>query len=123
MPRNIDPSFVDSMTPNFAQLFLDRVATSSTLEAYRFPKGSAWESVTWQQAGDRVSNLAAGAHHGEVGEDPLVAGRRRDADALLGLDAEREQPGREVADPVTGLLPRHRLPAVALREPIGLEGG
>jgi long-chain acyl-CoA synthetase len=60
MPRNIDPSFVDKMTPNFAQLFLDRVAKSSSLEAYRFPKGNAWESVTWKQAGDRVSNLAAG---------------------------------------------------------------
>src|SRR6188472_2586689 len=60
MPRNIDPSFVDTMTPNFAQLFLDRVANSSSLEAYRFPKGSSWESVTWKQAGDRVSNLAAG---------------------------------------------------------------
>ena len=60
MPRNIDPSFVDKMTPNFAQLFLDRVAKSSSLEAYRFPKGDAWESVTWKQAGDRVNNLAAG---------------------------------------------------------------
>ncbi len=60
MPRNIDPSFVASMTPNFAQLFLDRVAKSSSLEAYRFPKGDSWESVTWKQAGDRVSNLAAG---------------------------------------------------------------
>ncbi len=60
MPRNIDPSFVDKMTPNFAQLFLDRVAKSSSLEAYRYPKGDAWESVTWKQAGDRVGNLAAG---------------------------------------------------------------
>ena len=60
MPRNIDPSFVDTMTPNFAQLFLDRVAKSSSLEAYRFPTGDSWESVTWKQAGDRVSNLAAG---------------------------------------------------------------
>jgi long-chain acyl-CoA synthetase len=60
MPRTIDPSFVDSMTPSFAQLFLDRVAKSSSLEAYRFPKGSTWESVTWKQAGDRVGNLAAG---------------------------------------------------------------
>ncbi len=60
MPRNIDPSFVDKMTPNFAQLFLDRVAKSSTQEAYRFPKGADWESVTWKQAGDRVGNLAAG---------------------------------------------------------------
>ena len=60
MPRNIDPSFVDKMTPNFAQLFLDRVGKSSTLEAYRFPNENSWESVTWKQAGDRVSNLAAG---------------------------------------------------------------
>ena len=60
MPRNIDPSFVDKMTPNFAQLFLDRVTKSSSLEAYRYPKGDAWESVTWKQAGDRVGNLAAG---------------------------------------------------------------
>src|SRR4051812_42884057 len=60
MPRIIDPSFVDHMAPNFAQLFLDRVAKSSSLEAYRFPKGSSWESVTWKQAGDRVQNLAAG---------------------------------------------------------------
>ena len=28
------------------------------------------------------------AHHGEVGQDPLVARRRRDPDPLLGLDAE-----------------------------------
>jgi len=60
MPRNIDPSFVDDLTPNFAQLFLDRVAKSSSLEAYRYPKGDNWESVTWQQAGDRVADLAAG---------------------------------------------------------------
>jgi long-chain acyl-CoA synthetase len=60
MPRNIDPSFVDTMSPNFAQLFLDRVGKSSSLEAYRFPKGDSWESVTWKQAGDRVADLAAG---------------------------------------------------------------
>src|SRR3954454_13310879 len=60
MPRIIDPNFVEHLTPNFAQLFLDRVAKSSALEAYRFPKGNSWESVTWKETGDRVSNLAAG---------------------------------------------------------------
>jgi long-chain acyl-CoA synthetase len=60
MPRNVDTSFVDNLTPNFAQLFLDRVAASGSLEAYRYPKGDGWESVTWKQAGDRVTNLAAG---------------------------------------------------------------
>jgi long-chain acyl-CoA synthetase len=60
MSRITDPNFVEHLTPNFAQLFLDRVAKSSALEAYRFPNGSSWESVTWQQAGDRVTTLAAG---------------------------------------------------------------
>jgi long-chain acyl-CoA synthetase len=60
MPRITDPNFVEHLTPNFAQLFLDRVAKSSTLEAYRFPKGDSWESVTWKQSGDRVNTLAAG---------------------------------------------------------------
>ncbi|HCB04560.1 MAG TPA: AMP-dependent synthetase/ligase [Nocardioides sp.] len=60
MARNFDASFVDRLTPNFAQLFLERVASSSSLEAYRYPQGSSWTSVTWQQAGDRVTKLAAG---------------------------------------------------------------
>jgi long-chain acyl-CoA synthetase len=60
MPRNVDPSFVDNLTPNFAQLFLDRVAASGSLEAYRYPQGDGWQSVTWKQAGDRVTHLAAG---------------------------------------------------------------
>jgi long-chain acyl-CoA synthetase len=51
---------VDRLTPSFAQLFLDRVAESGPLEAYRFPKDGSWESVTWKQAGDRVTALAAG---------------------------------------------------------------
>jgi long-chain acyl-CoA synthetase len=60
MPRNIDATFVDRLTPNFAQLFLERVASSGSLEAYRYPQGASWTSVTWQQAGDRVTRLAAG---------------------------------------------------------------
>ncbi len=40
MPRKVDTSFVDSLSPSFAQLFLDRVASSGSLEAYRYPKGS-----------------------------------------------------------------------------------
>lgn len=60
MSRQVDTSFVDNLTPSFAQLFLDRVASSGPREAYRFPRGDQWESVTWQQAGDRVTHLAAG---------------------------------------------------------------
>ena len=60
MPRNVDPGFVEKLTPNFAQLFLDRVDKSGALEAYRFPEGDRWTSVTWKQAGDQVTRLAAG---------------------------------------------------------------
>ena len=55
-----DTSFVDHMTQNFAVQFLDRVAASADHEAYRFPRGETWESVTWRQAGDIVERLAAG---------------------------------------------------------------
>jgi long-chain acyl-CoA synthetase len=60
MPANKDASFVDNLAQNVAVLFLDRVATSPQSEALRFPVGEAWESVTWKQAGERVSRLAAG---------------------------------------------------------------
>src|SRR4051794_10929636 len=40
--------------------FLDRVQASSDLEAYRFPVGDHWESVTWKETGAKVSRLAAG---------------------------------------------------------------
>ncbi len=60
MPIQYDESFVDNLKPNVAVLFLDRVAKSPSSEAFRYPKGDAWESITWQQAGDRVDALAAG---------------------------------------------------------------
>lgn len=60
MPVNHDTSFVDNLTQNVAVLFHERVASSPQSEAYRYPRGEAWESVTWKQAGDLVDRLAAG---------------------------------------------------------------
>ncbi|CAN5476166.1 AMP-dependent synthetase/ligase [soil metagenome] len=60
MPVNHDTSFVDHLPQNVATLFLERVAKSPDAEAFRFPRGEAWESVSWQQAGDYVTRLAAG---------------------------------------------------------------
>lgn len=60
MTSNNDGSFVDHMPQNLAVLFHDRVATSPDSEAFRFPRGEAWESVTWKQAGELVGRLAAG---------------------------------------------------------------
>jgi long-chain acyl-CoA synthetase len=52
-------------------MFLDRVAATPASEAFRFPSGDSWASVTWSQVGDRVRRQAAG---------------------LIALGVEREQP-------------------------------
>ena len=61
-----------------------------------------------------------GAHDGEVGEDPLVAGVGGDADPLLHLDAQREQPGSQPGHLVAGLLPGDRGPRLTLGVAVGL---
>lgn len=60
MPVNHDPSFVDNLSQNMAIQFFERVAKSTDAEAFRYPRGEAWESVSWKQAGDSVTSLAAG---------------------------------------------------------------
>ncbi|HEY1132980.1 MAG TPA: long-chain fatty acid--CoA ligase [Nocardioides sp.] len=60
MPINHDASFLDRMPRNVAVQFLDRVEKSGDREAYRYPVGDTWTSVTWREAGERVNRLAAG---------------------------------------------------------------
>jgi long-chain acyl-CoA synthetase len=60
MPINYDPSFVETMPRNVAVQFLERVDKSPAQEAYRFPRGEGWESVTWEETGEQVAKLAAG---------------------------------------------------------------
>ncbi|WP_372735278.1 long-chain fatty acid--CoA ligase [Nocardioides sp.] len=60
MAINHDTSFVDNLKPSMAVSFYDRVASSGSNEAFRYPEGDGWTSVTWAQAGERVTNLAAG---------------------------------------------------------------
>src|SRR6478672_6734242 len=60
MPKTIDASFIDSLPPNVAVQFLERVAKSPQREAFRYPVGESWKSVTWKQAGGDVSRIAAG---------------------------------------------------------------
>jgi len=55
-----DLSAVENRAPNVGRQFFDRVEASAHREAFRFPKGDQWESVTWQETGDRVRKLAAG---------------------------------------------------------------
>ena len=60
MPINTDATFIEHLPPNVAVQFWERVQKSGASEAFRFPQGTDWESVTWKQAGDQVSRLAAG---------------------------------------------------------------
>ncbi|HEU4998385.1 MAG TPA: long-chain fatty acid--CoA ligase [Lapillicoccus sp.] len=51
---------IDGRPPSVGRMFLDRVAATPAGEAYRKPVGDAWERMTWGQAGERVTALAAG---------------------------------------------------------------
>jgi long-chain acyl-CoA synthetase len=60
VPIEHDASFVDQLPANVAVQFLERVKKSPDREAFRYPVGEAWESMTWSQAGDEVARLAGG---------------------------------------------------------------
>ncbi|MFZ5848403.1 MAG: AMP-dependent synthetase/ligase [Actinomycetota bacterium] len=55
-----DLSGIEDRPANVGRQFFDRVESSPNREAYRFPKGDKWESVTWKETGDKVTRLAAG---------------------------------------------------------------
>jgi long-chain acyl-CoA synthetase len=55
-----NPSAIENRPANVGRQFFDRVQSSPNREAYRYPRGDEWESVTWKETGDRVSKLAAG---------------------------------------------------------------
>jgi long-chain acyl-CoA synthetase len=59
-PIVTDPSVIENRPMTVSRQFVDRVQASGDREAYRFPVGESWESVTWKQTGDKVSRMAAG---------------------------------------------------------------
>ena len=46
---------IDGRPASVGRMFLDRVAATPHGEAYRRPVGDGWESMTWAQAGERVT--------------------------------------------------------------------
>ncbi|WP_026876629.1 AMP-dependent synthetase/ligase [Jiangella gansuensis] len=46
--------------PSVGRMFLDRVEATPNREAYRYPDGAGWSSLTWAQTKDRVWALGAG---------------------------------------------------------------
>ena len=59
-PIVTDPAAIENRPMTVSRQFVDRVQASSDHEAYRFPVGESWESVTWKQTGEKVTRLAAG---------------------------------------------------------------
>jgi long-chain acyl-CoA synthetase len=57
---NYDLTVIENRPPNVGSQLFERVRTSPDREAYRYPKGDGWESVTWRETGDAVTRLAAG---------------------------------------------------------------
>src|SRR5579859_5064577 len=45
---------------NVPEMLLARIAASANSEAFQFPKGTGWDSMTWGQVGERVKNIAGG---------------------------------------------------------------
>ena len=58
--ERVDLSKIENRAVSVPKMFRDRVAATPNTEAFRYPKGGGWESVTWRQVGDRVDNIAAG---------------------------------------------------------------
>jgi long-chain acyl-CoA synthetase len=54
------PEKLTRKTKSLAQLLASRVHDTPDREAYRYPVGEEWRSMTWRQAGERIKAIAAG---------------------------------------------------------------
>src|SRR3954469_7516816 len=60
MPESKAPERLTRKTTSIAQLLATRVRQTPDREDYRYPVGNSWRSMTWRQAGERVTAMAAG---------------------------------------------------------------
>src|SRR5437868_13498232 len=54
------PERLTRKTTSLAELLARRVRDTPDREAYRYPVGEQWRSMTWRQSGERVRAIAAG---------------------------------------------------------------
>jgi long-chain acyl-CoA synthetase len=54
------PERLTRKTTSLAQLLARRVHDTPDREAYRYPVGEDWRSMTWRQSGERIKAIAAG---------------------------------------------------------------
>jgi long-chain acyl-CoA synthetase len=67
------PEKLTRKTKSIAQLLATRVQETPDREAYRYPVGDQWRSMTWRQAGERVRAIAAGLLSLGLGREDRVA--------------------------------------------------
>ena len=60
MPESTAPERLTRKTTSISQLLARRVQETPDREAYRYPVGEAWRSMTWRQTHERVKAIAAG---------------------------------------------------------------
>ena len=60
MAESTAPERLTRKTTSIAQLLASRVQETPDREAYRYPVGEDWRSMTWKQAHERVKAIAAG---------------------------------------------------------------
>jgi long-chain acyl-CoA synthetase len=58
--ERVDLGKIETRAESVPRMFRNRVAATPNTEAFRFPKGGEWVSVTWREVGDRVDDIAAG---------------------------------------------------------------
>jgi len=58
--RVTDSRVIDDRLMTVSEMFLGRVRRSADREALRYPVADGWQSLTWAQAGERATRLAAG---------------------------------------------------------------
>jgi long-chain acyl-CoA synthetase len=51
---------LDNRAPSLGRMFFDRVAATPDSAAYSYPADDEWTAVSWREAGDRVTRIAAG---------------------------------------------------------------
>ncbi len=58
--ERVDIGKIETRAESVPRMFRNRVAATPNTEAFRYPKGGEWVSVTWREVGDRVDDIAAG---------------------------------------------------------------
>ncbi len=58
--ERVDVSKIENRPASVPKMFFNRVAATPAGEAFRYPEGGGWTSVTWKQVGEQVELMAAG---------------------------------------------------------------